>query len=230
VKKTNIEGKQGGQMIFYLIGYGTLGKNLVKILHQYYPQGQIIIVDHNRGQLANAPPFIFQAWEQDAIEALNYIVGLAHSDSWVIPALPKHLLFDFILTNIQGQLEAEQAPVPELGLGLPFEFKTDTGTLYLSYADFTCPPDCSEPEEYCTVTGLPREKPLYQLLESIDAEPFISYVLRSTQLAPGLGGFKPEDALAFKNQLEDAGPGKFLVSTSCSCHAVMDGLYIGKNK
>jgi hypothetical protein len=109
--------------------------------------------------------------------------------------------------------------------------KGKTGDLYTSLANFLCPEECPEPAQYCTVTKQRRPKPLYQILEGIKA-PFESKVIRSQQLGPGVGGYRPAALLDLleniKKRMEP--PRTILISTSCRCHGVTSALSFSPNK
>jgi len=100
-----------------------------------------------------------------------------------------------------------------------------TGDLYISLANFLCSEDCPEPAQYCTITKKRRSKPLYQILNDLEGA-FESRVIRSQQLRPGIGGFRPK---ALLDLLEDIKKKKnsgrsILVSTASRCHGVTSAL------
>ncbi len=213
-------------MKFYVFGHGRVGQTLVQGIRRHFPRDPIIVIDQEEEQLAKLSPENGQVWIADAVAALQSVLEDFQEDSWIIPALPRHLLYEFLCQDLARDHVVARIPVPEISLELPFTFRDDKGTLYLSYADFACPPDCSEPEKTCTVTGLPRPEPLYRLLERIEVKHFVSNVVRSVQLAPGLGGYRATMVQELNNRLRARGKGRFLISTSCSCHAVMNGLML----
>ncbi|MCB2192095.1 MAG: hypothetical protein KQI62_11050 [Deltaproteobacteria bacterium] len=148
--------------------------------------------------------------------------------SWVVPALPRHLLHDWLLNELapQGACSVE---VPETILPpIASVFKGDEGQVFLSLADFLCPDDCPEPTKLCTVTGKPRGEPLYERLMAMDPPGWQVAVLRSHQLAPGVGGCLPSEMLQIKEQIKNQG-GAWLVATSCRCHGVVSGLSLPEN-
>jgi hypothetical protein len=61
---------------------------------------------------------------------------------------------------------------------------------------------------------------------------FESRVIRSRQLAPGVGGYSPEALLdLFENIKKRMEPGRtILISTSCRCHSVTSALSSSQNK
>ena len=112
--------------------------------------------------------------------------------------------------------------VPEaLIKALPNPILASTGQLFISIADFTCPENCPEPAEICTYTGKARPLILHEFLKSIQLKDLTSIVIRSHQLAPGVGGYRPEalfDALSQISEMQTP----VLLSTACNCHGVMN--------
>ena len=108
---------------------------------------------------------------------------------------------------------------------LPHSWRGLPGTLLVSYSDFYCPDDCPEPSDHCPMTGEKRALPLYELLSRIVIPDHTTHVIRSRQLAPGLGGYKVEDLrnLLMKTSQQ---AGKWLVGTACSCHGALTALNI----
>jgi hypothetical protein len=106
-----------------------------------------------------------------------------------------------------------------------------TGDLYTSLASFLCPEDCPEPAQFCTITKQRRAEPLYRTLEDLRG-PFESRVIRSQQLAPGVGGYRPAALLTLlENIKKRTGPRRtILISTSCRCHGVTSALLFSPNK
>lgn len=142
---------------------------------------------------------------------------------WVVPALPRHMLYDWLLRELFAQ-GAHPAAVPASALpAVASIFQGKEGQFFLSLADFLCPDDCPEPPKLCTVTGKPRGEPLYQRLERMISPGYAVAVLRSRQLAPGVGGCLSSEMLELKERVGALG-GRWLVATSCRCHGVVSGL------
>jgi len=145
-------------------------------------------------------------------------------DLWLIPAVPVHVGFEWAINELNRVGEVRRLPVPgEVDSKLPNPIRVPSGTVYASFATFVCPDYCSEPEEICTHTGKERPGNLYEVLEGVLASGFDVAVLRSWQLAPGVGGYP---GLSLRELLAGIGskPGRYLVATSCRCHGVMDAL------
>lgn len=142
---------------------------------------------------------------------------------WVVPALPRHLLHDWLLRELAPQ-EARAVPVPrEVLPPVASVMPGQEGQYFLSLADFLCPDDCPEPPKLCTHTGQPRGEPFYQRLAAMKPPDRRVAVLRSHQLAPGVGGCLSSDMLQIKQRIQTQG-GAWLVATACRCHGVVSGL------
>lgn len=215
---------------YLVLGCGYFGLKAVDALIKEHPSAKITVVDKNPRKLGNVSSTNCRACEGDALEYLDRTVNGSSMALWVVPAVPIHLAYEWLLNRLSGKTtvkrRAKRIPVPVgLDLGLPFQVRSEQGTLYCSYADFGCPDDCPEPVGYCTVTGMTREKPLYEVLEGIEYNGYRSFVIRSRQLAPGVGGYTTGDLVALFEKVSSAPGQGALVSTSCRCHAVMDGLH-----
>jgi hypothetical protein len=118
-----------------------------------------------------------------------------------------------------------QIQVPEvLKSELPFTWPGNEGSLLVSYADFTCPSDCAEPAGRCTVTGEARELPLHEMMARMRPEGYGVHIIRSRQLAPGVGGYAFK---ALKELPVKTSPGKmkkWIIGTACRCHGTLSAL------
>jgi hypothetical protein len=106
---------------------------------------------------------------------------------------------------------------------LPNFLEGKNGDVYVSHADFICPDACPEPNEFCFFTGQERKRDMYDLLEEIDVCGFHPVVVRSHQLAPGVGGYKPEHLLQALQQVTITRTG-ILLCKACRCHGVITGV------
>ena len=146
---------------------------------------------------------------------------------WVIPSLPLHLGWEWCRRRLgPSHLVPLPAARQEVLSLVPNPMEGTGNDLYASFADFICPDNCSEPSEYCTVTGLPRRQNLYEVLEKLQIPGFRSLVLQSQQLCPGIGGVTPDQLFSLLADIK-AAPGKLLISTACRCHGVITpSLYV----
>lgn len=211
---------------YWIIGAGRFGSMAAERLHRKRPEARLIVVDENLEALRRLSHLLV---ERVCQEGASYLVGHLDKEAspeWIIPAVPIHLAFEWVRLKTSDRTPIEVVPVPsEIASALPNPVRGPEGQLYVSYADFPCPDHCMEPFEKCTVTGKPRKGLLYKALEEILYEDYISVVIRSHQLAPGVGGYKPE---ALKESLLKISQGKGLVlySTACLCHGVVHAFKI----
>jgi len=52
------------------------------------------------------------------------------------------------------------------------------------------------------------------------------HVIRSRQLAPGLGGYRVRDLKELLGKVSEAGKGKWLVATACNCHGIVTAMQV----
>jgi hypothetical protein len=103
---------------------------------------------------------------------------------------------------------------------VPNPFALDGSNLCCSRADFFCPDDCPE-GDLCTVTGEPREEPLYRMLEELEVPGVTVLVLRSRQIMPGIGGYLLGELMDLTERIPQ---GRSLIATSCKCHGVITSI------
>jgi len=208
---------------YLIIGCGRFGSRAAEKLFQKDPHSKIIVVDKNKKALQKVTRLPIETVISDGILYLSQFLSEGRKADYIIPAVPLHLAFEFILSQLKP-LGGKRRKVPTLS-GLPNPMMGKTGDLYTSLSDFLCSEDCPEPARYCTATGERREKPLYQILKILKG-PYESKVIRSYQLASGVGGFRPK---ALLDLLEDTKKRKnsgrlFLISTASRCHGVISAL------
>ncbi|MFW5854418.1 MAG: potassium transporter, partial [Thermodesulfobacteriota bacterium] len=75
----------------------------------------------------------------------------------------------------------------------------------------------------CTATGEPRKPNLFDVLRNTPFPEFHSRVIRSRQLGPGVGGYRPRQLFDLLDQLDQI-KGDVLVATACRCHGVLTGI------
>ena len=208
---------------YLIIGCGHFGTRAAEKLFQKDCHSRIIVVDKSRRALQKVSRLPIQSSVSDGVSYLKQFLSQEPRADYIIPAVPFHLAFEFILSRLKP-FGAKRVNVPALP-GLPNPAKGKTGDLYTSFADFLCSEDCPEPAHYCTITRKHRAKPLYQILKELNGV-FESNVIRSHQLARGVGGFRPKAVL---DRLEDIKRKKrrgrlILVSTASRCHGVISAL------
>ncbi len=135
-----------------------------------------------------------------------------------------HVGFEWLLHALAGKARVARLAVPESAAPqVPNPIRAVSGTVYASFATFLCPDSCVEPEDVCTKSGEPRVTNLFDVFDEIIVPGYTPVVLRSWQLAPGVGGYP---ARSLDKMLDAVGqaPGRYLVGTSCRCHGVLDAL------
>jgi len=214
---------KGNPHAYLIIGCGRFGSRAANKLFQKDPRSKIIVVDESKKALQKISHLPVETEVRDGVSYLDQFFSKVLKIDYVIPAVPFHFAFEFIFSQLKP-LGGKRRKVPTLS-GLPNPMKGKTGDLYTSLANFLCSEDCPEPAHYCTITKKRRSTPLYRILNNLKG-PFESKVVRSQQLAPGVGGFRPR---AMINLLEDIkekkDPGRIiLISTASRCHGVTSAL------
>ncbi|MGO9313279.1 MAG: hypothetical protein ACLQBD_01655 [Syntrophobacteraceae bacterium] len=205
-----------------VLGAGRFGRLAAERLKSRFPDALLSITDRDADRVdAITRDLGIEGRVEDSILSIS---GISPDDLWLIPAVPVHLGFEWALNELNRVAEVRRLPVPEeVGLKVPNPICVPSGTLYASFATFVCPDYCSEPEEICTHTGKGRPGNLYEVFGGVLASGFNVAVLRSWQLAPGVGGY-PGRSLTELLAAIGSKPGRYLVATSCRCHGVMDAL------
>lgn len=204
---------------FLIVGCGHFGSKAAENLLEKNPRSKITVVDKQKKAIKKVSHLPIQTVICDGRLYLDQFLSECQPTDYIIPAVPSHLAFEFILSNLRP-FGAKRRKVPLL-TGLPNPILGKTGDLYTSLANFFCPEDCPEPSRYCTVTGKRRLKPLYQILKDLSGS-FESRVIRSHQLGLGVGGFQAKVLLGLVKDLRKRRTiGRLtLISTACRCHGV----------
>ena len=156
----------------------------------------------------------------DAVRFLKEYFPILTPGQTIVPAVPTHLAFEWLVQYAEGGIVREEIP-EEMKTCLPNSWVSQEGSLLVSYADFLCPDDCPEPADRCTVTGRKRGIPLYERLSRMDLAGYRVHVIRSRQLAPGVGGYKVADLSDLGKKLRMHPDEKWIVGTACRCHGVV---------
>ncbi|MEW6374994.1 MAG: NAD-binding protein [Thermodesulfobacteriota bacterium] len=208
---------------YLIIGCGHFGSRAIKELLRENPHSKITVIDKNEEPLQKVAHLPVKTIVCDGLLYLNQSLSEGRFVDYIIPAVPFHLAFEFLLSKLKP-LGVKKGKVP-IFHGLPNPTMGKTGDLYTSLADFLCPEDCPEPPQYCTVTRRRREKPLYQILKDLQ-RPFESRVIISQPLAIGVGGFQPKELLVLLEDVEKQNDSHrlVLISTASRCHGVTSAL------
>ena len=218
-------------MVYWIIGYGRVGRRALARLQRKSPGAFFTVVDP---RLSGPPEMMNNVrwYRQDGAAFLtgHHLEMTADPSPWIVPALPLHLAFEWIVARIRETGSVSTIPVPtDLVAQLPNAVVGLAGQAYVSNADFICPVNCSEPDDNCPATSQARPCDLYASLGDLRIEDWRSVVVRSHQLAPGVGGYRGcqlEEAL----RAIQTRPGKVLLSTASKCHGVVHALTSGMDK
>ena len=209
-----------------IIGAGHFGQRAAALLKSV-PHTSLWIVDRDIKKLKKMGNIGAKRIAEDGIRFLAKHFSHLAPSTFIIPAVPVHLAFEWLKTYINKKGTVAQVPVPKsFGLRLPHTRDGSEGSLLVSYADFRCPDDCPEPANRCTVTGKARGTPLYRLLDEGVPRGFRVHVIRSLQLAPGVGGYRVKDLKELLGKVSEARKGKWLVATACKCHGTVTALQV----
>ena len=209
----------------WILGAGRFGRLAAERLKKRHPQADLLVVDRRAEKLE--PLRGDPALSTHAGEAVSFLADEPFpGDVWIVPAIPVHVAYQWIMLELGRRGRVSGEPVPEAVDALVPNPLRRGGTLYASYATFICPDACSEPEEVCTHTGGPRRGNLFECFGRIALPGCHMVVVRSRQLAPGVGGY-PGWTLREAFEEVASSPGSHLVATSCRCHGVIDGLSWG---
>jgi hypothetical protein len=206
---------------FWIIGGGKFGLKAAEELCTANPSDQITLVEQEKTICRQIRKLGYQTVCMDGLQYLDrHLIG-AHDPDWIVPAIPLHVAYEWIRAKISAKYVMERITVPhDLVTALPNPINAETGQLYISIADFICPENCPEPDQICTYTNKPRALILHKFLKSIQLKDLKSVVIRSHQLVPGVGGYKPQALYEALKEIETAQM-PVLLSTACSCHAVI---------
>jgi hypothetical protein len=210
---------------YLILGAGKFGRLALERLARQDAAASFVVVDRDPAALAVRADGGANR-EGVKAEAIAFLVqhlrGGARWD-WIIPMVPVHVAFHWLMAGPLAGSDWQPAAVPEvLAQLVPETWRGPDGELYLSRAQHLCPDDCAEPE-VCPVTGESRDLPLYQELASLNLAGYEIRVIPSQQLAPGVGGYPPGRLLDLAQDLS-ALQGRVLIATACRCHGVLHGL------
>ena len=207
----------------WIIGLGQFGTIAFQRLSKTLKFSQFVLVDPVEKNLLKCKGPTTTLRISDGVKFLESHLKTGCKPDWIIPALPVHLAAEWILLHL-GPTRLKRVPLPpELDRQVPNPIRGSEGNLYVSHADFKCPADCDEPHDICSITRKMRKQNMFELLGSLNVEPFKALNLQSHQLGPGIGGYRAEQLLELSENVEQA-TGPVLLSTACRCHGVITGL------
>jgi hypothetical protein len=207
----------------WIIGVGHFGFIAFQRLSKTLKDRHFVLVDPVAEHLLRCKSSTATLEVSDGLEFCEKHLKKGRQPDWIIPALPVHLAAEWVLLHL-GPTRLRRIPLPaELDVLAPNPIRGPEGNLYLSHADFQCPADCDEPREVCTVTRKMRKQDMFEWLGNLDIEPFQPLNIRSHQLGPGIGGYRPEQLFELMENVKQV-LGPIVLSTACRCHGVITGL------
>lgn len=206
---------------FWVIGAGTFGSLAARNLQRKNPHALFTVVDLDPAPLRELAGAAIDTVCSDGAAFLFEKLKNRPLPDWIVPAVPVHLLLDWLQMELPG---LATMPVPDAVIErLPHPIRGEGNAVYASIADFTCPPDCPEPPKICTCTGRPRPYRLYEHIRNLALPSFQTVVVQSRQLLPGVGGYRVED---LRRALQAVATSKHpvVLGTACKCHGVIHAL------
>jgi hypothetical protein len=211
---------------YLILGAGKFGRLALRRLAGQETAPSFLVVDRDPAALAALGKNGLPAGSRVTAEAVAYLVehlGTGGQWDWIIPMVPVHVAFQWLMAGPLAGSNWQPVAVPEaIARLVPVAWRGPQGELYVSRAQHLCPDDCAEPE-VCPVTGESREPALYQELASLNLAGHQVKVIASRQLAPGVGGYRPQGLLDLAREMA-ALEGNVLIATACRCHGVIHGL------
>lgn len=201
---------------FVIAGLGKFGCLALERLQHSFPHARIIVLEQEGEKSAckfSPPVSIIEG------DAASLLVDspLFNAEDLIIPMVPFNLAASYVLAK---HANTREIAIPEEMIDLlPNPIVVNESNIVCSRADFVCPDDCPE-GKLCTVTGKPRE-PLYDALERIELPGYSILVQRSTQILPGVGGYRLGDLHKLAHLVDK---GRFLIATSCKCHGILTAI------
>jgi hypothetical protein len=210
--------------VIWIVGAGHFGYLAAQRLSKRYPEASFLVVDHRRDKLQRiAADFALPVHAEDLD---SFFESRQVDDStWIVPAIPIHYAFAWLLHELKQSGHAALLSVqPTVEAQIPNPYRAPSGSLCASFATFICPDSCNEPDDICTYTKDPRPGNLFDKLGGITVPNCDVIVIRSWQLAPGVGGYPGSILKGAAEKIATRAEGCFLVATSCRCHGVIDAL------
>lgn len=209
----------------WIIGAGQFGTRAVAAARRQTPAVDITLVDGDANQLRGWPPAVNTVCD-DGIAFLTRRLVRDDFPAMIVPAAPIHIAYAWIRRSLKAQTEVVARQIPDtIADRLPNPIQGANGELFVSHAETLCPPNCSESADRCTATGRQRPKDMFRLLGELEIDGYASVVVRSLQMAPGVGGYLPESLFAACAAVARSND-PILLATACRCHAVVHAVHV----
>jgi hypothetical protein len=214
----------------WIIGAGRFGRIAAARLKQSQTDARLTVVDRVFEKCVWMKQSSFDVVCMDGIDFLSTCLSPKNAPNWIIPAVPVHVALLWVHQQLAPDFDIRPERVPDfIRREIPHPMEGKNGEIYMSLADFICPDNCPEPEKVCTFTRKPRPYSLFERLGELGNGQFLSVVIRSRQLAPGVGGFTPEMLNEALEKVKNAGK-PILFSSACRCHGVMNAFSLSRRR
>jgi len=204
---------------YVIAGYGHFGKIALKRLASAFGGASFMVIDPKGFDQTDLGHSTVTAIKGDAVSVLCDAPELNDTDV-ILPMVPFHLAAAYLLAR---RPSARGTALPDsVAAAAPNPFRLNESTLACSRADFLCPDDCPAGDQ-CTVTGQPRDEPLYAFLARLVVPGFQVHVQRSYQLLPGVGGYPLGELREFTRRIH---AGASIIATACTCHGILTAIEV----
>jgi hypothetical protein len=210
----------------WIIGGGTFGRRAAETIGSADSDADILIVEKDPSRCRALKNRGLHAIEADGIAFLKSRLVVPLQTQWIVAAAPIHVAYEWVRVCLSDRAGVEPVALPaEITDLLPNAMPGAQGQWYATNADFICPPDCSESGRICSFTGRRRPRSMHAFIRRQPAPGVKILVVRSYQLAAGVGGLRPQDLLQTLRQVESSRT-PVLLATACKCHAVLNSFKI----
>jgi len=211
---------------FWIIGGGRFGRQAAEVLRRRHASADILIVEKSPQRCRELADQGFRTVCSEGVGFLRSHLKLSNLGRWIVPSAPVHVAFEWLRATLSENDRIEVFPVPdEITSRLPNVVRSRQGEIFASNADFICPPDCPEAGRVCTATGRRRPRSMYAFIQRLQLASVKILVIRSFQLAPGVGALRPRDLFAALHEIQSHKT-PLLLATACKCHAVLSSFKI----
>jgi hypothetical protein len=211
---------------FWIIGGGRFGRQAAEVLRRRHASADILIVEKSPPRCRELTDQGFRTVCGEGVGFLRRHLRSSDPERWIVPSAPVHVAFEWLRATLSENDHVVVFPVPdEISRRLPNVVRGRQGEIFASNADFICPPDCPEAGRVCTATGRRRPRSMYAFIQRLQLASVKILVIRSFQLAPGVGALQPRDLFAALHKIQSHKT-PLLLATACKCHAVLSSFKI----
>jgi len=211
---------------FWIIGGGRFGRQAAEVLRRRHASADILIVEKSPQRCIELADQGFRTVCREGVGFLRSYLKPSNLGRWIVPSAPIHVAFEWLRATLSENDRIEVFPVPDaISSHLPNVVRSRQGEIFASNADFICPPDCPEAGRVCTATGRRRPRSMYAFIQRLQLPSVKILVIRSFQLAPGVGALRPRDLFAALHEIQSLKT-PLLLATACKCHAVLSSFKI----